>query len=121
MLTIIMKEKGYQVLNYDPYFAPNEEYKNHKFDLIVLSEVAEHISNPKQTFEHLFTLLNSRGAILFMTEQRTMDDMDFLNWWYKRDNTHISFFNTKTFQFIANQYNLKIVSNNHKNIIVLQK
>lgn len=121
MLTIIMKEKGYETVNYDPFFAPSKDYKNHKYDLIILSEVVEHIAKPKETIEELVSLLNPEGAILFMTEQRTMPSTDFLNWWYKRDNTHISFFNTKTFEYIAKMNNMKIVSNNHKNIIVLQK
>jgi 2-polyprenyl-3-methyl-5-hydroxy-6-metoxy-1,4-benzoquinol methylase len=121
MLSHILKEQGYQVVYFDPYFANNMSYRNQKYDLIVLSEVIEHIQYPLQTLDGLLELLHQDGFILVMTEFRTMDIDGFFTWWYRRDSTHISFFNQKTFETIAKNLQLKIYTTNQKNIILFQK
>jgi CTP:phosphocholine cytidylyltransferase-like protein len=49
------------------------------------------------------------------------DDEKFLKWYYIQDITHIGFFSMKTFEYIAKEFDLKIIRNNKKNVIILQK
>ncbi len=42
----ILKEKGYQIQAYDPFFFPDLNWKKHKFDFITATEVVEHLQHP---------------------------------------------------------------------------
>lgn len=104
--------------NYDYYFSPKEDYKSLSYDIILLIEVIEHISNIKATIENLLALLKGDGKIYIHT--RLYDEAtDFKTWWYQRDITHISFFNIKTFEYLASKYNLNLEQINE--FIVLKK
>lgn len=121
MLKKILERDGYNVSIYDPFFYKDLAYQNNKYDLIITTEAIEHFVNPINEIEHLLSLLNDKGYLVIMTNFRTMETEDFTNWWYRRDPTHISFFNENTFKYLESRYNLVEISNNHKNIIGLQK
>ena len=120
-LKILLGERGYNVFDFDPFYNNNDDYKNRKYQLITTTEVVEHFTNPLKEFSHLFDLLEEDGYLVIMTRFRTMDIEEFLKWWYRRDLTHISFFNLKTFEYIGNKYDADIVSHNDVNIITMQK
>ena len=120
-LKILHERIDYNVSIYDPYFEKDLAYRNQKYDLIVTTEVIEHMVNPLNELEHMLSLLEDKGYLLIMTLFREMDEERFLTWWYRRDKTHISFFNETTFQYIQNKFDLTEISNNNKNIIVFQK
>ena len=121
VLKELLIRKNHKVFDYDPFYNPNEEYKNHKYQLITSTEVAEHFSDPLKEFAHLTSLLEDDGYLLIMTSFRTMSEDKYLKWWYRRDGTHISFYNIDVFNKIAAINNLKIVKHNDKNIILFQK
>ncbi len=120
-LVRLLENDGYNVTDYDLFFKPDLSYKNKKYDMITTTEVIEHIKQPKETIEELLTLINDKGYLLIMTNYREMDNERFLTWWYRRDRTHVGFYNETTFRYFEEVFNLKIVYNNHKNIIVFQK
>ncbi|AIO18645.1 hypothetical protein KQ51_00765 [Candidatus Izimaplasma bacterium HR1] len=121
MLKKILDRDGYNVAIYDPFFSKDLAYQNNMYDLITTTEAIEHFVNPIKEIEHLLSLLNDQGYLVIMTNFRTMDVEGFTTWWYRRDPTHISFFNDNTFNYLKGRYNLIEISNNHKNIITLQK
>ncbi len=121
VLLDLLKLENYDVYSYDPYFNNETNYKNNKYELITSTEVVEHFSNPLREFEHLSNLLEPSGYIVIMTNLRNMDLPKFLDWWYRRDTTHISFYTMKSLKVIASKFNLKIINTNNKNIIVFQK
>lgn len=121
VLSELLKKHFELVLHYDPYYHPDESYKKKTFDVITSTEVAEHFSDPLKEFRHLKSLLREDGYLVIMTSFRTMDMEEFLGWWYRRDSTHISFYRVKTFEEIARQLGLKIVSHNEKNVIILKR
>lgn len=120
-LKILLGNEGYTVFDFDPFYNNNDDYKRRKYQLITSTEVVEHFVDPIKEFKHLFELLEDNGYLVIMTRFRNMDIKDFLNWWYRRDLTHISFYNLKTFEFIANKFDADIVSHNDVNIITIQK
>lgn len=103
---------------YDYYFYPSKEYATRRYDIILLIEVIEHISDVKGTLDKLISLLKRDGLIYIHTKLYD-EKTDFKTWWYQRDITHISFFHLNTFRYIAMKYNLKLEQIN--DFIVLKK
>lgn len=119
VLAKLLKQNDISTDIYDPYFFP--ELPTKKFDLITSTEVFEHLKDPLDTFDVVDSLLNSNGHIAIMTQWHSNDDERFKKWYYKRDPTHISFFNRSTFQKICDYYDYEIIRDNGKNAILLQK
>ena len=105
----ILKEHGFPSDSYDLYYHPNQEVWNHNYDFIMLSEVIEHLHDPHETMKRLVSLLNSNGKVFIKTKFLT-DKIDFTNWYYKRDLTHIQFFNQKSIGILAHQFGFKVMA-----------
>jgi len=120
MLKKVLELHDYKVWDYDPFFNNNETYKDRTYDLIITTEVFEHIQQPMDALLQLIDLMNPSGRLIIMTQFRSMDVSEFNEWWYRRDQTHVSFFSELTFETICDILPLKIVSNNHKDVIVLE-
>lgn len=116
----LMRKRNYDVTIYDPYYFSDKLFKDNKYDVITSTEVFEHFVNPLGEIEMLVGLLNKEGILAIMTQFSKQDD-HFLNWWYRRDETHISFYNEKTFMYIAEKFNLKIVYTNNKDYMILKR
>jgi len=121
VLKELLVKEGYSVYDYDPFFNDNNEYLNYKYELVTCTEVVEHFFNPLQEFAHLSNLLEQGGYLVITTRLRTMDITSFLDWWYRRDTTHVSFYNSKSLEIIAARFDLKIIKSNDINIVVFQK
>jgi SAM-dependent methyltransferase len=104
---LIAEQLGYDMHIYDPYYAPNDDYLNHKYDFISATEVLEHISQPMPVLEQLAHLLKAKGVLAIMTK-RVEAIEKFGNWHYKNDPTHIAFYQMQTFDFIAHQLGFKV-------------
>lgn len=121
VLKLLLERVGYQVYDFDPFFNNNSEYLDNKYQLITTTEVAEHFTDPIKEFGHLVSLLEENGYLLVMTKLRKMPIPIFLDWWYRRDETHIAFYTDQSFEILASQFDLKVVYSNHENIVLLQK
>jgi 2-polyprenyl-3-methyl-5-hydroxy-6-metoxy-1,4-benzoquinol methylase len=121
VLKELLLRDGYDVFDFDPFFNKNLEYLKHKYQLITSTEVVEHFVDPLKEFNHLSGLLEKGGYLLIMTRLRTMDSIEFLNWWYRRDLTHISFYTLDTLKEIGKRNNLEIVKSNNVNVIIFKK
>lgn len=96
-----MRDMGFDVRLYDPFFwpAPVEG----PFDFIVACEVVEHLYQPSVEFERLRDWLVPGGWLTIMTDLVT-PATNFVNWYYRRDPTHVSFYSDATFRWIARRY-----------------
>lgn len=108
VLANMLEDLGKDVSCFDPYFFPNNGYLNEKYDLITVTEVFEHLSNPFATLSCLKTLLQKDGAIAIMTNFHKDDLEHFKSWWYKLDPTHIGFYTPKTFHLLAQRLSLHV-------------
>ncbi len=115
----LMKQRGFSSKTYDYYYQHNEDYSNYKYDIITSTEVFEHFYDPIRDIEEILKLLN-KGGILSVMTSFVKSEPEFYDWWYIRDITHVSFYHIKTFEFIANKYEMEIIYTNNKNIIVLK-
>lgn len=116
----LLRKDGYEVTSFDPFFLPDESYLNKSYDLITSTEVFEHFTAPMDEIEKLVKLLKPQGVLAVMT-QFAKDDIHFLQWWYRRDYTHISFYTHKSFEVIAAVYGLEIVYKNDKDYMIFKK
>lgn len=121
VLASILKKKGIETDIYDPFFFPEKVYENKKYDLITCTEVFEHLFNPMAIMEMFTQHLNKNGIIAIMTMFHPNDNKKFLDWWYRRDETHISFFNHHTFEYMASRFGLHILMAARKNICIIAK
>jgi SAM-dependent methyltransferase len=98
LLSSLFKEHGFQVNSYDLYFHPSSEMLEEKYDFIILSEVIEHLRDPLQCMNQLKSLLKPSGKFFIKTKFCPADKASFDNWFYKRDITHVQFFNDSSFE-----------------------
>ena len=120
ILANILNENNHKTSFFDLYFYPDENYKKHLYDAIILEEVIEHLASPAEVIQEISKLLNSKGKIIVRT-QFIPEDVFTKNWWYLRDTTHISFFDLKTFDYLCEHFNFKNIYCNGKDLIILQK
>jgi 2-polyprenyl-3-methyl-5-hydroxy-6-metoxy-1,4-benzoquinol methylase len=121
VLPILLERVGFSCDVFDLFYFPKKVYKDKKYDLIVSTEVIEHLANPLGTIKELLSHLNKNGYLLLMTYFHPSNDEKFLNWFYIKDMTHIGFFTLKTFEYLASEFKLEIVKHNSKNIIMFKK
>lgn len=102
-----LKDRGYHVKLYDPFFHPDEGYINYRYDYIFSCEVFEHFHEPKEEIEKLLRILKPSGRIYIMTHLYD-SKIDFNDWYYRNDPTHVFIYTTKTIEYIAVKYGLAI-------------
>ena len=102
----VLRQKEYQIFEYDPYFFDDKKLLEEKYDYIACCEVIEHFYNPKKEFELLKKLLKEDGVLYLMTGIYN-DNIDFSKWWYKNDLTHVFIFQEETFEWIKKEFAFK--------------
>ena len=117
----LLQEEGYDASHFDPFYNNDLTYQDVQYQLITSTEVVEHFFDPIKEFKHLSSLLATGGYLLIMTQLRNKDLDAFIQWWYRRDITHVSFYHLHTFEYIAKECGLTLVRHNDKNIILFQK
>ncbi len=113
VITSELKKAGYNLNLYDPYFHNYPENLKINYDYIVCCEVMEHFYNPYVEFKKLSKMLNPKGSIFCMTEIYD-ETIDFANWYYKNDDTHVFFYHKKAIQWIKLEFDFKTVDINKR-------
>lgn len=121
LLAILLEKEGIACDYFDPIYHPNTLMDNKKYDLIVSTEVFEHLHQPREVFESLVKRLNSGGYLAIQTEFHSNNQESFKTWWYPQDPTHIVFFRARTFQVLCDIYGCRVLKDNGKNMLVLKK
>lgn len=121
VLAGMLQRSGFETDYYDKFFAPEKVYEGKTYDLITSTEVIEHISDVQSVMALFSTHLNAGGYLALMTQFHPDDREAYLNWWYRRDPTHIAFFRPHTFNVLAEQHGFKCIYNDEKKIVLLQK
>jgi SAM-dependent methyltransferase len=91
LLADLFREKGFEVDSFDKYFHPGP-LVSRKYDFLILSEVIEHLRDPFRDIQVLRDLLKPRGRLFIKTKFYPSKEK-FGDWFYKRDLTHVQFFN----------------------------
>ena len=101
-LASMLREAGFSVDIYDPYFFPDESYRDKVYDFITCTEAAEHFYEPHREFNKLDRVLANKGILGVMTNFYE-DTINFEDWYYRKDPTHVVFYAVKTLQCIAEE------------------
>ncbi len=101
VLPDLIAGRGALVETYDPFFSRGDTWKAQTYGLIVLHEVIEHLFEPIQTVRYLRDLLAPDGRIAVRTRFHPPSTNQFLEWWYRRDTTHVCFFAPSTMEQIG--------------------
>ncbi len=125
VLTTLLQREGYEAEGYDPLFFPDPPRRS-RYDLVISTETFEHFRNPKAELERITQFLAPGGLLGVMTRlyPRTENQPDkdaFADWYYQRDPTHICFYCTETFEWIARKFNFDMIFSNRKDFILLKR
>ena len=107
VISNMLLKKGYDIVQYDPFFSPNQDLFNDMYDYIFSCEVWEHFHKPKIEINRLISLLKTNGKLLIMTMLYD-DQIDFRGWNYRNDATHVFIFRKETFEYIAKEKKFEI-------------
>ena len=118
-LSLMLEECGHKVDLYDKFYAQNDAVFQNRYDFITATEVVEHLPNPLKDLEALVKILQKGGILAIMTEI-VSPQLDFTNWYYKNDPSHVCFYSEKTFVHLANLLGLEIVTISER-VIILRK
>jgi SAM-dependent methyltransferase len=119
VLSQLLAECNFKCDNYDPLFFP--ELNSQKcYNFIFATECFEHFFNPESEIKLLLKILKPGGHLVVMTERWETHEK-FSTWTYARDETHVAFYHTKTFEYIAKRYQFETLFEDRKRVIILKK
>ena len=121
ILAKMLEVKGIGCEYYDPIYHPNTLNNSKKYELIVSTEVFEHLHQPREVFQSLLGRLEGGGYLALQTQFHTNDIEIFKKWYYHQDPTHIVFFTANTFKVLCERYACKFVADNGKNMVLIKK
>lgn len=103
VITKLLKENGYNIAAYDPFFLDDQSLLRQHYDFIVACEVIEHFHYPEKEFLLLKDLLKKGGKLFCMTHIYD-ERIPFKNWYYKNDPTHVFIYRRNTFSIIQQRF-----------------
>ncbi len=106
-MSVMLKERGFPTLDYDPYFANWPERLCDRYHFITCSETVEHFRVPRREF-NLFHRLILPGGWLGVMTGTPPPLRDFSRWWYRRDPTHVCFYYPETMRWIARLFGWRL-------------
>jgi SAM-dependent methyltransferase len=116
VISKVLKDNGFSIRQYDPFFHNFPELLKFQYDFIACCEVMEHFHSPQKEFELLKKMLLPNGKLYCMTELYN-DNINFGNWYYKNDPTHVFIYHQKSIEFIKEHFHFSDVLINKRLII----
>ena len=120
VLAKLLVKKKFQMNFYDPFFFPDQAVFKFKYDFVTCTEVLEHVYDLESTVDMILSLLKPKGIFGFMTSLYN-PKIDFKNWTYRRDDTHVHFFQKETLEYLLRSRNLKPAFSDDKKVFIFQK
>lgn len=99
-LAAMMRERGFEVALYDPFFFPDRAPLSRRWNFIAATEVVEHLHRPGDELAALWDMLQPGGILGVMTKL-VLGPEAFARWHYKNDPTHVAFFSRATWSWWA--------------------
>jgi len=124
VLKALLEKEEIKTEVYDLNFFPDFP-KNKTFDLVISTETFEHFKNPIKDIQQAASCVSPSGFLAVMTRFYPMGKeipcgKSFSEWYYKRDPTHIVFYTSKTFEWLAQEMRFKIIYDNQFDFVLLQ-
>ena len=103
VISTVLHEHGYRIAQYDPFFYSDTQPLTDTYDYIVCCEVIEHFHCPAEEFARLRSMLRPGGHLVCMSSLYHAD-IDFANWRYRKDPTHVFILRAETVGYIAEHF-----------------
>jgi len=111
VLAKLLNQKHYKVYLWDPFFHPDDTVLEASYDYIICCEVIEHFRDPREEFQKLKKLIKPGGLLLCMTHLLT-EEINFANWYYQRDPTHVFLYTESSMTWIKRNFEFSSLSIN---------
>ncbi|PLX08143.1 MAG: hypothetical protein C0596_07540 [Marinilabiliales bacterium] len=118
VLAQMIEKDGNKCDYYDPIFFP--EIRKEDYNFIFATECFEHFYNPKKELNTIVSLLKLGGVLSVMTELN-LKFLDFANWYYIKDPTHVCFYSENTVEFICKTFGFENIFSDKNRVFVLKK
>ncbi len=115
----LLQNQGYVMEIFDVFYANRPDVWQKQFDFIIMCEVIEHLHHPNEELARLEKAIREDGYLVIVTNLYD-NVVNFKDWWYKNDATHVCFYSKHTIDWMANNWQLKPIHQS-KNVIVLHK
>lgn len=119
VLAGILESLGVECDYYDPLFFP-EGIKKISYDFIFSTETFEHFQNPAREISLIYSLL-ARGGYLSVMTKFLDSEINFSSWYYAMDPTHLTFYGTQVFSYIAEKWSFSIFYMDSESLVVFKK
>lgn len=103
VISKVLTDQDFSIAQYDPYFHNHPELLNEQYDYIASCEVIEHFFDPRKEFAMLRKMLKPQGKLFCMTHLYD-ESIDFPNWYYKNDPTHVFIYRSNTIEWIQKEF-----------------
>lgn len=107
-LIAMLCEQGFRAEGFDIFYKNTPEVLQQNYQAICLTEVIEHLNNPKPILLNLWQQLNTGGILAIMTKT-VINPQRFSQWHYKNDPTHIAFYSDATFNYLVGVLNAEFI------------
>lgn len=99
VITKLLRDQGYNIALYDPFFHPDRAVLRGQYDFIVCCEVIEHFHRPLEEFQLLSRLLSPNGRLYCMSLLFD-ESVSLETWYYAKDSTHVTFYSEANLNWI---------------------
>lgn len=106
-LAAMLAEQGFAMALYDPFYADDAAVLAVQYDFVTCTEAAEHFFEPRREFARLDRLLRPGGVLGVMTRLLSAEQ-DFARWQYRRDPSHVVFYQPATLAVLARQFGWRL-------------
>lgn len=119
VISKLLKDRNYSIMQYDPFFHNHPHLLSAKYNYIACCEVIEHFHSPQKEFSLLKDILLPQGKLYCMTDIYN-PTIEFNNWYYKNDPTHVFIYQEETFLWIKGYFGFSNVAIDGR-LIMFQK
>ena len=109
VISKILTDDQLHIKAYDPFFHNDTSLLDKTYDFIVSCEVIEHFYTPDKEFQLLKSLLKPNGRLYCMTDIYH-EDINFHDWYYKNDATHVFFYHKQSLNYIKEKFGFRDVA-----------
>jgi SAM-dependent methyltransferase len=119
VLVELLRRGGYDAYGYDPMFCPDADLTR-TYDCVISTEVFEHFMDPAAEFPKVHRLVTPGGILAIMTLHHDATT-DLSTWWYVDIPSHVVFYASKTFEWIASRYGYNVIHTDEKRLVILRR